>query len=88
MKSELKAALTFGAVAVMLLAADRYYRIGAYLQKEGFQSPPLGSPRCGTDLPSCQGELKRCANGFCISEKMPELFDRYPLPVLPAAPPS
>ena len=83
MKDELKAVLTFGAVAVALLALDRYYRIGAYLMMEGFQAAPLNSPRCGTDLPGCQGELKRCANGFCISEKIPEMFDRYPLPVLP-----
>jgi hypothetical protein len=70
-----------GVLAIMLLVADRYYRINPFLVREGFQL--YGAPqRCGVDLPPCNFPDK-CANGFCRGSDTPQLHDRNPLPVLP-----
>ena len=68
-------------LAVMLLIADRVYRINPILFAEGFQV--AGYPeRCGIDLAPCPFP-KRCMNGFCYASDEPQLYDRNPLPVLP-----
>lgn len=66
-------------IAIALLLADRVIRINPYLVEEGFMS---GGGRCGVDLPPCDFPL-RCMNGFCRSDKQPQLYDRNPLPVTP-----
>jgi len=68
-------------LALVLLVADRYFRINPFLIREGFQLS--GQPqRCGVDLPPCPFP-KRCMNGFCYTSDEPQLRDRNPLPVLP-----
>jgi len=68
-------------LAVMLLIADRVYRINPILFREGFAI--AGYPeRCGVDLGPCPFP-KRCMNGFCYSTDEPQMYDRNPLPVLP-----
>jgi hypothetical protein len=73
------ALLTIAFIAFLLLVADRYYRISAYL--EGFQNSSGAGSRCGVDLPPCDFPL-RCMNGICRSEAMPYLPPAS-LPVLP-----
>ena len=69
-------------IAVMLLIADRVYRINPILFSEGFAV--AGYPeRCGVDLEPCPFG-KRCMNGFCFAaNEQPQMYDRNPLPVLP-----
>jgi len=69
------------ALALLLLVADRIFRINPFLAREGFQL--YADPqRCGVDLPPCPFP-KRCMNGFCYKSDEPQLRDRNPLPVLP-----
>ena len=64
-------------VGILLLAADRVFRINPFI--ENFENPnPLA---CGVDMPPCAFG-KRCMNGFCVSENMPEL-PANGLPVYP-----
>lgn len=81
MSEELDILLGISIIAVILLVLDRIYRINPFLASEGYQID--GYPmRCGVDLPPCPFQ-KRCMNGFCRGEDMPQLYDRNPLPVLP-----
>jgi len=81
MKVDLYSVGLIAALAIILLLADRVYRINPYLAREGFQI--YGQPqRCGTDLEPCPFP-KRCMNGFCQVSDIPEMHDRNPLPVLP-----
>jgi len=68
-------------LALVLLVADRIFRINPFLAREGFQV--AGQPqRCGVDLEPCPFP-KRCMNGFCYLSDTPQMYDRNPLPVLP-----
>jgi hypothetical protein len=69
--------LLFGVLAVLLLVADRYYRIGSYMRSEGFQNPQ----KCGLDMPPC-AYPNVCANGWCIPSGVNPLGERNPLPVV------
>jgi len=81
MKVDLYSVGLIAALAIILLLADRVYRINPYLAQEGFQI--YGQPqRCGLDLEPCPFP-KRCMNGFCQKSDIPEMHDRNPLPVLP-----
>ena len=74
-----------GAIAIALLIADRYVRIGPILN-EGFQMPVLYGGRaraCGVGLESCPDGTK-CGNGLCINTSPKLLEEKRPLPVLPA----
>jgi hypothetical protein len=69
------------ALAILLLVADRMYRINPYLAMEGFRV--AGQPqRCGADLEPCP-HPKRCMNGYCYGSDTPQMYDRNPLPVVP-----
>ena len=83
MSPEVYSVLIVGCLAVALLVADRIYRINPFLQKEGFISGAY--TRCGVDLPPCPFGT-RCMNGICGNPQQVQLYDRNPLPVLPAAP--
>ena len=81
MRVDLHTIALFGVLALLLLVADRLFRINPYLASEGFQV--LYQPqRCGLDLEPCPFP-KRCMNGFCHSEDTPQMYDRNPLPVVP-----
>lgn len=85
---------TMLAVATVLLALDRVFRLGPLLRgdvwtTEGLQTGTLMNgttsrlgTRCGTDIGGCD-EGHMCANGFCIAQAPPALREKYPLPVLP-----
>jgi hypothetical protein len=80
-----------GFLALILLLADRYIRIGPALQYsraslEPFQMPVLRGGRaraCGAGLQSCP-EGTKCGNGLCINTDPKPLEEKRPLPVLPA----
>ena len=64
-------------VALVLLILDRVYRINPFIER--FQNPnPLA---CGVDMQPCAFG-KRCMNGFCVSENIPDL-PKNGLPVYP-----
>ena len=68
----------FGVLAVLLLAADRYYRVGGYM-REAYQDMP--AQRCGVDMPPCVYPTV-CGNGICILPGTKVLGERDPLPVV------
>ena len=78
-------------LALILLIADRYLRIGPALRYSGpsleaFQMPILRKGRaraCGPGLQSCPNGTK-CGNGLCINTDPKPLEEKRPLPVLPA----
>jgi hypothetical protein len=82
MDVDLKAILIIGAIALVLLIADRYIRINHVLELEGFLSGGGAPQRCGVDLDPCPHPQK-CMNSFCADTKSPQLYDRNPLPVVP-----
>jgi len=66
-------------IACALLVCDRMFRIN-----EGFYAAPLGAPRCGVDIPSCEGQPeKKCFNGYCEDTQPPRLPTGTGLPVYP-----
>jgi len=62
-------------IGLVLLILDRVYRINFRL--EMFTNPIM----CGVNKEPCSFG-KRCINGFCMSENMPNL-PRQQLPVFP-----
>lgn len=83
MSQEAQLLILFGGLAVILLIADRYYRIGPYVYGgiEGFFGGG-NAQRCGVDMPPCPHPLK-CGNGYCMSQREAAVVDRYTIPVLP-----
>jgi hypothetical protein len=66
-------------IACALLVCDRVYRI-----EEGFYAAPIGAPRCGVDIPSCEGQPEmKCLNGYCQDTNPPRLPIHTGLPVYP-----
>ena len=53
-------------VGLILIVLDRIYRINPFV--ESFENPMM----CGVDMPPCAFP-KRCANGFCVSQNVPDL---------------
>ncbi len=81
MSIELTAILVIAAIAIALLAFDRYFRINPFLGVEGFLSGDQPQ-RCGVDMEPCPHPQK-CMNSFCSDTDTPKLRDRNPLPVTP-----
>ena len=71
----------FAAIGIVLLVADRFYRINTLMRNEGFQNKMAMMQRCGVDMADCSDELK-CMNGFCLSAEQPMLPNNQ-LPVYP-----
>ena len=76
-------------LALFLLIANRYFQTQRCNHNDGFDdvilvngTTSLLGRRCGVDVGGCPDDL-RCANGMCISQKMPNLCEKHPLPVLP-----
>ena len=75
--NEWQSLVFFAVVALLLLIADRYYRIGV----EGYENMPVPAQRCGVDMPPCAYPTI-CGNGVCIAPGTKILGERDPLPVV------
>jgi hypothetical protein len=86
MREDQKVLLVAVGIGVLLLLADRWYRIEPFLGSEGLSwwgsgpSPLL--QRCGVGMAPCDFPLK-CLNGFCRPQDTPDLTNPLPLPVVP-----
>ena len=75
MKINISDLLVLACIGIVLLILDRVYRINFRL--EMFTNPIM----CGVDKEPCAFG-KKCMNGFCMSDTMPNLPSKQ-LPVFP-----